>query len=88
MTWHPDAYAIMGRRMAAGDPVSESYLYGREAAELIRRGHVDEPTMRKYRSGAYFMRKAIYKEPAALDWEEAAKDRHEAAKKMPRFTDE
>lgn len=77
-----DGYAITAARMSRGEPVGECYLYGREACELISRGLVDEPTMRKYRSGAYFRRKDIYGADAAQAWEADAKDRHDAARKV------
>ena len=82
-----DTYAIMAKRMAAGDPVGEGYLYGREAVEMIRRRLVDEPTMRAYRSGAFLARRKTQGEASALAWEAESKARHEAAKLMLRDTE-
>ena len=65
------------RRMAQGEAVGECWLYGVSACELIARGLVDEGTMRKYRSEAYFARKREYGEARARQWEDAAKARHE-----------
>lgn len=79
-----DAHEIAGRRMANGEPVGENYLYGREAVELIRRGLVDEATMTRYRSAAFFSRRDIQTEASALAWEVEAKARHAAAKEMLR----
>lgn len=76
-----DPYEITARRMQAGEAVGEGYLYGREAVELIRRGLVDEATMRRYRSAAFLARKQAYGEAAALAWEAEGKDRHEDAKR-------
>ena len=81
-TWKLDEYEVIGKRMSAGEAVEEGYLYGRQAAELIRRGLVDETTMRKYRSAAYFSRKEVYTQAAATAWEDEAKDRHDAAREM------
>lgn len=72
--------AIIGRRMAAGEAVGEEWLYGRSAVELIAGGHVDEATMRRYRSAAYLSRKAMYKSAAATAWEDDAKARHDEAR--------
>lgn len=74
--------AIAARRMARGEPVGEGYLWGRMAVEMIAERLVDEPTMSRYRSGAFFARKDAYGEAAALAWEAEAKDRHEAAKEI------
>ena len=79
-----DWYEVMGKRMAEGKDVGENYLYGREAVELIRRKLVDEDTMRRYRSAAFFARKEIQTEASALEWESEAKARHQAAKDIYR----
>ena len=65
------------RRMARGEAVGECWLYGVSACELIARGLIDEATMRKYRSAAYFARKQFYGEAKARQWEDEAKARHE-----------
>ena len=78
--WALDTYTIMGRRMAAGEPVGEGYLYGREACELIKRKLVDQETMERYRKGAFMNRRAVYGHEKAVAWEAEAKARHEAAK--------
>lgn len=75
-----DRFEIAGNRMAANDPVGEAYLYGSDAVELIARGLVDEGTMRRYRSAAYFHRKDMYGQEAATAWEDSAKARHDAAR--------
>lgn len=79
-----DRFEITGNRMAAGEPVGEGYLYGADAVELIARGLVDEPTMRRYRSAAFFHRKDIYGHDAAVAWEDAAKQRHDDARAVHR----
>lgn len=76
-----DRFIITGNRMAAGEAVGEGYLYGADAVELIARKLVDRPVMTKYRSAAFFRRKDIYGEEAALRWEAEAKERHESAKR-------
>lgn len=75
-----DPLVIVARRMARGETVGEGYLYGRAACGLIAGRHVDEATMRAYRSGAFLARREAYGEAAALAWEAEAKARHEAAK--------
>lgn len=76
-----DVYALTANRMKAGEAVGESYFYGREAVELIARRLVDEETMTRYRSAAFFQRKDIYGEDQALAWEAVAKDRHDSARR-------
>ena len=50
------------------------------AARHARAALVDQGTMRAYRSGAFFARKSLYGEAAALVWEAEAKARHESAR--------
>lgn len=71
---------IAARRMQAGEPVGECWLWGSGACEIAARGLVDRATMDRYRSGAFLARKAIYGEASALAWETARKADHEAAK--------
>lgn len=75
-----DTYEIHAAKMKAGEPVPESFLYGREAVEMIARRIVDEATMTAYRSGAFFARKDAMGEASAMAWEVEAKQRHEDAK--------
>lgn len=74
-----DGYAIVGKRMAAGEAVGEEYLWGRQAVEIIKRKLVDRDTMQRYRSAAFLARKRAYGEAAALAWEADMKDRHQVA---------
>lgn len=76
-----DIYELNANRMKAGEAVGECYLYGREAVEIIARGLIDEATMTKYRSAAFFARKKHQGEESALRWEADAKARHEDARK-------
>lgn len=79
-----DVYELNASRMKAGEMVGEGYLYGREAVEMIARGLIDVEIMTKYRSAAFFARKDIHGEAAALAWEAEAKERHESAKRAHR----
>lgn len=79
-----DTYAIMARKMQAGEAVGEGYLYGREACEIIKRRLVSEETMAAYRSSAFHARSHASGEAAALQWEAKAKHDHEMAKAMMR----
>jgi hypothetical protein len=71
---------IAAKRMNAGEPVGDQWLWGSMACELIASREIDEATMKRYRSGAFFAQKATYGEEAALRWEAEMKARHEAAK--------
>ena len=75
-----DRFIITSNRMAEGEAVGEGYLYGADAVELIARQLVDQETMTRYRSAAFFRRKDIYGHDAALSWEAKAKARHDDAK--------
>jgi len=77
-----DVYQLAANRMKAGEPVGECYLYGREAVEIIARGLIDQDTMTRYRSAAFFARKKAHGEESALRWEAEAKQRHEDAKAL------
>lgn len=72
--------AINARRMMRGEPVGESYLYGRSAVEMEDSGEVSTDTMRSYRSAAYFARKNAYGEGKARAWEAEQQRRHEEAR--------
>lgn len=76
-----DIYELNANRMKSGEAVAEGYLYGREAVEMIARRLIDHDTMTKYRSAAFFRRKDMHGEEAALRWEAEAKERHESAKR-------
>lgn len=80
--WNPDPAQINADRMRRGDAVGEPWLYGILACEMIARRLIDHDTMKRYRSAAFFARKNIYGEEAAIEWEEDAKAAHEAAKAM------
>ncbi len=82
-----DAAEVVSRKMADGKAVSEGWLYGRNAVELIQRRLVNLDTMTRYRSAAFFSRKELHGEEAALAWEIEAKERHEGAKAMLKDTE-
>ena len=77
-----DPAELAARRMSQGEAVGENWLYGVSACELIARGLVDEVTMRKYRSAAYFNRKDFYGEERARQWENEAIERHEHGREI------
>lgn len=76
--------AITARAMMEGKPVGEGWLYGRDAVAMIAAKLIDKATMDAYRSGAFFARRDLYGEAAALAWEAEAKARHEDAKAIHR----
>lgn len=75
-----DPVEMASHRMHEGEPVSESYLWGVSAIELIAQGLIDEETMTAYRSGAFVSRREQAGEDAAIRWEQDAKARHQSAK--------
>jgi hypothetical protein len=79
---------INAARMNAGEAVGEDWLYGANAVALATSGLVSGDTMRRYRSGAYFARKAHLGEAKARSWEDAQLEIHEAAKAVWRARDE
>lgn len=82
----PEPVRLAALAMSEGRPVSENWLYGRQACALIGFRMIDEGTMRKYRSAAFLARKATYGEDAALAWEASQKARHEEARTERRNT--
>ena len=85
--WVLDPEAIAARKMNAGEPVGENWLYGQDACRIIAKGLITEETMRAYRSGAFLARKSVNGEAAALAWEASAKARHDDARKWFRDSD-
>lgn len=77
-----DEAQTAARKMNDGQHVGEGWLYGVGACELAARGLVTLDTMQRYRSAAFHSRKLMYGEPAALQWENEARDRHEAGKAL------
>lgn len=75
-----DSAELTAARMHRGEAVGEAWLYGILACEMIARGLIDQDTMRKYRSAAYFNRKDVYGEESARRWQAEAEDGHERAK--------
>lgn len=75
-----DPAEIQAKRLIEGNGFAETALYGVLACEIIARRLIDRDTMIKRRSQAFFARKDLYGEEAALRWEADAKATHEAAK--------
>lgn len=76
-----DAYQLTAKRMNTGEPVGESYLWGREAVALERTGLVDPATMASYRKSAIHERRTARGAEAASAWEADAIARHAAAER-------
>ena len=83
-----DSATIYAKRMREGGRYPETALYGILACELIAKRLVDEETMRRCRSAAFFRRKEVYGEESALAWEAESKAAHEAAKVVWRDKEE
>lgn len=66
----------IGKRIAAGEPVGDGWIYGRQARELLASGHVTEDQLRAYRSGLFFAAKDAGGEEYALAMEAKLKARH------------
>lgn len=75
-----DHATIIAKRMRERGQYPETALYGILACELIAKGLVDEDTMRRCRSEAFFRREDAYGREAALKWEADRKAVHEEAK--------
>lgn len=70
------------RRIAAGESVGASYLYGRNAVALARNGLCTPDSMRAYRSAWYFQLKALYGLSVAQAMEAEAIYRHQTAEDL------
>ena len=75
-----DPVELAAKRMNAGEPVGDEWLWGILSCELIASGAITETTMRRYRSGQYFARKRLYGEDAARKWESEMQARHDGAR--------
>ena len=73
----PSHLEIAARRMAMGEPVAESYLFGSNAHALLGLGLVDRSTMNRYRQGAFNTRRENYGEAHAGRWLAEMLQRHE-----------
>lgn len=51
---------IIGKRMTAGEPVGDGYIYGRLAEDLLEGGHVSRETLKRYRSAHFFHLRETY----------------------------
>lgn len=81
--WTPDPVRINAKRMNAGEVVSEFWLFGECA--LMLEEFVDENTLDRYRSAAYFKRVHTRRDGTqdkseADAWEQAQRRIHESAK--------
>jgi len=70
---------VMAKRIRAGEPIGEGWIYGMLAAELLRFTDITIFDLEPYRKGAFFNRKSVYGKEAALEWEREAKERHASA---------
>ncbi|MBN8294568.1 hypothetical protein JI664_21525 [Rhodobacter sp. NTK016B] len=63
--WHVDPLMIAARRIRSGGPVAVSFLWGRNAQELLRRGLVSQGQIDDLRDAAVRARCAAYGSPYA-----------------------
>lgn len=80
--WAMDSMATAARRMNAGEPVGDEWLYGRNAVRLTRSGLVPSDTMRQYRSALYFAAKDATGHDIAVRMEESWRKRHAEAERL------
>ena len=80
--WKIDSAELHARRMKAGEPVGEGWLYGVLACEMISRGLIDRETMERHRKAAFWNRADAYNEEEARRWEADVKQRHEHGKEL------
>jgi len=76
-----DTQKIWAKRMQAGEAVAETFLWGREAVEMIDRGLIDQATLDAYRKSAYAMRAEPSGSEEADRWLAEVEARHEAAER-------
>lgn len=72
-------YARWANQMKKGEPVPDTFLWGRQAVELIKRTDIDEATVEAYREAAYKFRVGVYKREEADRWLAEMQARHQAA---------
>lgn len=74
-----DPIKINAGRIGRGEPVGDSWLWGRLAVELLHSGRVSMAQLRPYRSSLYFQEKQLVGEEVAKEREADRLARHEAA---------
>lgn len=77
-----DPIVVNARRMQRGEAVGDGYLYGRDAVQLLRDGHVSEEIMAKYRSAWFFNAKDVWGEEIARKIERGMRAKHADAEAM------
>lgn len=81
-----DAFEINADRIRAKTPVSDAWIYGSNAVELVNRGMVTESELDPYRSGLFFAMKETWGEEKALAVEAEFKRRHAEARNQARIS--
>ena len=70
-------HEINAARIKAGESVSEFWIYGQQAAELVHRGLVEEVELNRYRVAIFKTLERQYGEEYALDWRARKERIHE-----------
>lgn len=70
---------IAADRISKGEPVGDSWIYGRLAVKILREGMVTVEQIKGYRLGLFYAAKEVYGEEKARRMEEQWKASHNAA---------
>ncbi|MCE8556659.1 hypothetical protein KBY29_20315 [Ruegeria pomeroyi] len=79
-----DLLEVIARRMNAGEEVSDAYLYGRSAVELMESGKVSEDQIQRYRKELIHKLRKTYDEATASARIAELTDRHATAETTAR----
>lgn len=74
MSFNP--YEMAAKRINAGEAVAEGFLYGIEAATLIKAHGITETQLNRYRKEAYEGRKKILGADMAEEWRASRREWH------------
>lgn len=80
-----DPFEVNAARIQAKMPVSDAWVYGINAVELVNRGLVSDSELEPYRSGLFFAMKDTWGEEKAKAVEDEFKRRHAEAKNLARI---
>lgn len=79
--WKPNTLAIMANRIVNNEPVTEGFLWGRDAVRMITQGYIKESELAKHRNAFIKAYKDMYPKETVDKKINDLTYRHEYAKK-------
>lgn len=80
-SWKIDQIFHAANKIRAGEPVADTFLWGRSCVEMQEREGITDEMLKPYRSGLFFADKDMVDEAGAIEREAHRKSQHEIAKR-------